>query len=128
MHKYYLTIIAGLSILIFFMPSCKKNQQNSEPIRLIKTITVQETNLGKIRKFSGIVKAKEASRISFEVGGMVRSVNVNIGDHVEKGQELAILDEEPYKLTVDAAAAELDKAKVNVVNTQVEYERQQRVI
>jgi multidrug resistance efflux pump len=46
------------------------------------------------------------SRLSFEVGGMVQSVQVDIGDHVEKEQQLAVLDDEPYRLEVDAAQAE----------------------
>jgi RND family efflux transporter MFP subunit len=119
-------IIAGLSILLF-VSSCKDKPQVIEQIRSIKTITVKETATGKIRKFSGIVQATETSRLSFEVGGMVQSVHVDIGDHVEKGQELAVLDDEPYKLEVDAAKAELDKAKASVVNTKAEYERQKRV-
>jgi len=52
---------------------------------------------------------------------------VDIGARVKKGQELAVLDEEPYRLEVDAARAELDKAQANIVNMKAEYERQLRV-
>jgi RND family efflux transporter MFP subunit len=127
MHNHLIKTIAGLLILTLLMTSCKDDQPNSEQIQSIKTITVRQTNLERVRKFAGIVKATETSQLSFEVGGMVQLVHVDIGNHVGKGQELAVLDSEPYKLAVDAAAAELDKAQANVVNTQANYERQQRV-
>lgn len=122
-----ITTIAGLSIMVFLLSSCKDDSTFTEQTRSIKTITVKETAAGKVRKFSGIVQATETSRLSFEVGGMVQEVNVDIGDRVQKGQELAVLDDEPYRLQVDGAEAELAKAKANVVNTTAEYERQERV-
>jgi RND family efflux transporter MFP subunit len=127
MHNRLIRTISGLLILLSFMSSCRDDPQITEQIRSIKTTTVNETATGKVRKFSAIVKATETSRLSFEVGGMVQKVNVDIGDRVKKGQELAILDDEPYELEVNAAKAELDKAKANVVNTKAEYERQKRV-
>ena len=127
MNNRHLKTVAGLSILIVLMSSCKDDRQDMEQIRPIKAIAVQQTATGKVRNFAGIVKAVDYSQLSFEVGGMVQSVQVDIGSHVEKGQELAVLDGVPYKLEVDAATAELDKAKANVVNTKAEYERQQRV-
>jgi RND family efflux transporter MFP subunit len=54
-------------------------------------------------------------------------VKVDIGDRVEKGQVLAVLDQEPYQLDVDGAQAELVKTRANVVNTRAEAERQERV-
>ena len=127
MNNRHLKTVVGLSILIVLMSSCKDAPQDTEHIRPIKTITVKDAAAGRVRKFSGIVKATEYSRLSFEVGGMVQSVQVDIGDHVEMGQQLAVLDDEPYRLEVDAAQAELDKAIANEVNTKAEYERQQRV-
>jgi len=127
MTNRLIRIFAGLSVLLLVLSSCKEEQPKAEPIRTIKTFVVRETATGKIRNFSGIVQATDTSQLSFEVGGMVQSVLVDIGNRVTKGQVLAVLDDEPYKLDVDAGKAELDKAKSNVVNTEAEYERQKRV-
>ena len=54
-------------------------------------------------------------------------MHVDIGDRVRKGQLLAVLDKEPYRLDVDAAQAELVTAEAKVVNTKEEYDRQERV-
>ncbi|MEJ2474947.1 MAG: efflux RND transporter periplasmic adaptor subunit, partial [Desulfobacterales bacterium] len=71
--------------------------------------------------------AVDSSGLSFEVSGQVVSVEVDIGDRVKKGEVLAVLDREPYQLDVDAAEAELVKARDNVTKTKAEYERQKRI-
>jgi RND family efflux transporter MFP subunit len=98
-----------------------------QQVRPIKTMTVADASIGKARKFAGIVRSTEFSQLSFEVGGLISSIYVDIGAHVKKGQELAVLDEEPYRLEVDSARAELDKAQANIINMKAEYERQLRV-
>jgi RND family efflux transporter MFP subunit len=107
--------------------ACKEKPEIVEEIRSIKTITVKEQPAEKIRKFSGLVAAVDSSGLSFEVGGQVQSVEVDIGDRVKEGQVLAVLDPEPYQLDVDAAEAELIKARENVTKTKAEYERQKRI-
>ena len=117
----FLAIIGGA------VTACKEKTEIVEQVRSLKTITVSEPATGQIRKFSGIVRATDSSNLSFEVSGRVETVHVDVGSLVGKGQLLAVLDKEPYRLDVDAAQAELEKAKANVVNTKDEYDRQERV-
>jgi len=109
------------------LAACSEQPEIVEVVRPIKTITVSEQASEQIRKFPGAVAAVDSSGLSFQVAGQVTSVEVDIGDHVKKGQVLAALDPEPYQLEVDAIEAELVKARANVTNTKGEYERQKRV-
>jgi RND family efflux transporter MFP subunit len=109
------------------MAACKEKPEIVEVVRAIKTITVSEQPAEKIRKFPGQVAAVDSSGLSFEVGGQVELVEVDIGDRVKKGDVLSVLDPEPYQLEVDAAEADLIKAKENVTKTKAEYERQKRI-
>jgi RND family efflux transporter MFP subunit len=124
--RFFIKILSLVFICIA-ITACKKEVEIVEQVRALKTITVSELATGQIRKFSGIVRASDSSNLSFEVGGKVETVNVDIGDRVRKGQLLAVLDKEPYRLDVDAAQAELVKARAKVVSTKEEYERQERV-
>jgi RND family efflux transporter MFP subunit len=119
--------ILFMAIIWTAVTACKEKIEIVEQVRAIKTITVSELATGQIRKFSGIVGATDSSNLSFEVGGKVETVDVDVGDPVRKGQLLAVLDKEPYRLEVDAAQADLVKARANVLNTKEEYERQERV-
>ncbi|MGD8882109.1 MAG: efflux RND transporter periplasmic adaptor subunit [Desulfobacterales bacterium] len=116
-----------LLCILVALTACKEKTEIIEVVRSIKTMTVSEQPTEKIRKFSGQVAAVDSSGLSFEVGGQVASVEVDIGDRVKKGQVLAALDPEPYELDVDAAQAELIKARDNVTKTKAEYERQKRI-
>ncbi len=127
MIKQTLKQIIWLLCLLVVLTACKEKVEIVEAVRAIKTVTIKEQATEQIRRFSGIVAAVDSSDLSFQVGGQVQVVNVDIGDHVEKGQVLAVLDPEPYQLEVDAVRAALVKAKANVTNTKSEYERQKRV-
>jgi RND family efflux transporter MFP subunit len=127
MTKQTLKQMIGLLCIAVALAACKEKTEIMEEIRAIKTITVNEQATEQIRKLSGLVAAVDSSGLSFQVGGQVESVEVDIGDRVKKNQVLAVLDPEPYQLEVDAVGAELVKARANVVNTKSEYDRQQRV-
>jgi RND family efflux transporter MFP subunit len=125
--KTFVYAFLGMSILLT-MAACREEPPPvPERIRAIKTITVSEQASGKLRDFSGVVEAADSSSISFEVAGNVQEVRVDVGDRISKGQVLARLDPEPYKLTVDEIKAELLKARDNVTKTEAEYNRQKRI-
>ncbi len=109
---------------VVILSGCSKEEQVIEEIRSVKTIIVQELSSGQVRKFPGIVQAAESSALSFEVGGQVEQVLVDIGDQVKKEQVLAVLDKEPYELLMKSSEAELVRAKANLTNKKADYERE----
>ena len=127
MTKQTFKRMVWLLCLAVALTACKEKIEIVEVVRSIKTITVSKQASEKIFKFSGVVAAVDSSGLSFQVGGQVISVEVDIGDRVTKDQELAALDPEPYQLDVDAIKAELIKAKDNVTKSKAEYERQKRI-
>ena len=127
MTKQVLKQMVWLLCLAVALAACKEKTEIVEVVRSIKTITVSKQASEKIFKFSGLVAAVDSSGLSFQVGGQVESVEVDIGDRVTKDQVLAVLDPEPYQLDVDAIKAELVKARDNVDKSKSEYERQKRI-
>ncbi len=111
--------------IAFFLAACEEEKvEVMENIRAIKTITVSERGSGQIRRFPGVVEAVDTSSISFEVAGNTREVNVNVGDRVEKGQVLATLDDKTFRINVEAAEAEVGKAKAQLAEKETQYVRQ----
>jgi RND family efflux transporter MFP subunit len=127
MPKPMLMRMAWLLCLSATLAACKEKVEITEAIRPIKTMTVSEQATGQTLKFSGQAAAVDSSGLSFQVGGQVASVKVDIGDRVEKGQLLAALDPEPYQLEVDAITAELVKAREQTAESKSQYERQKRI-
>lgn len=55
-----------------------------------------------------------AVNLSFRVGGRLATVNVDEGDTLKAGQILATLDDQPYRIAIDQAAANVDAAKARL--------------
>ncbi len=127
MTKQTFTRVVWLLCLSVALTACKEDVEIVETVRSLRTVTVSEVATTQIRNFAGIVNATDSSNLSFEVGGNVKTVNVDIGDRVRKGQVLAVLDIEPYQLDLDAAEAELVSAKARVDNDKNAYDRQVKV-
>jgi RND family efflux transporter MFP subunit len=125
MRHWKTAVMASAAILV---AACEKEPVKVEtPVRAIKTFTVTEVASGQTRKFSGIVQAANTSALSFQVGGNVQKVLVNLGDRVKKGQLLAVLDKKPYQLDVQAANAELGRARAGMAQQKEEYTRQRKL-
>jgi len=118
---------AWLFCLSIALTACKEKTEVPEIIRAIKTIAVSEQAFGQTIKLSGLVAAIDSSDLSFQVGGQIEIINVDIGDEVKKGDVIAVLDPEPYQLEVDKINAQLGRAKDDVITSQAEYERQRRI-
>ena len=118
-----------LGILVLFLV-CGCQEETPKPIeriRAIKTITVAEKTSGPLRKFSGVVEAVDSSILAFEVSGNVKEVRVKVGDRIEKGQVIAILDERTYQLDLQAAQAGVERAKVQLADKKNDLDRFKRI-
>jgi RND family efflux transporter MFP subunit len=111
-----------------FLAACK--QEVAEPverIRAVKTVVVADLASGQLRKFPGTIEPVDSSQLSFEVDGIVRAVQVNVGDRFKKGDVLAYLDNQPFQLAVASASAALARATAQLEEKQSAYEREQRI-
>lgn len=65
------------------------------------------------RAFTAVVRARVESELSFRTGGKVVQRSVEVGDTVREGQVLARLDPADYALAVQAAADQVQAARVD---------------
>ncbi|MGD8912632.1 MAG: efflux RND transporter periplasmic adaptor subunit [Candidatus Thiodiazotropha sp.] len=79
-----------------------------ETIRPIKTITLGDpASAIQLRRFPGLIQAKNATELSFESNGKVTEIHVDAGDQIKDGQVLARLDDETFRLNLESAEADL---------------------
>lgn len=60
-------------------------------------------------------------QVSADVAGRIVEVQVKDHNHVKTGDILIKIDEEPFKLALDKAEAELDLTRANVANLRAQY-------
>ncbi len=63
--------------------------------------------------------------VSANIGGRVVAVAVHDNEHVTAGQELLRLDEQPYRIAVEQAEAQLASAKLQVEGLRATYRQRQ---
>jgi membrane fusion protein, multidrug efflux system len=97
------------------------------PPRAILWQRISGENVDERRVISGIVTAVSDTRLAFEVGGIVESVEVSLGDRVENGQVLARLDPEPFELAVRDADAALAEALALRESARADFSRAEQL-
>lgn len=74
-------------------------------------------------EFTGRFEASEQVDLRARVSGLLDKVHFRDGDNVKKGDLLVTIDQRPYQLAVEAARADVARAKAQVELGQNEYER-----
>lgn len=104
--------VALSGLLLLALVACGQEELPPElPLRAIKWQRVSGSSVAQDRVISGIVTAIDATHLAFETNGTVATVEVDLGDKVERGQVLARLDPEPLELAVGDAAAAVAEAR-----------------
>lgn len=76
---------------------------------------------------SGVVRPVQEAPLSFEVSGLIATIEVDIGDHFAEGDLLATLDTRTWRLERDERSSELAEARAALVEALAHYERQARL-
>ena len=105
------------------LAACSPPPANQEPVRSVKVIQVGESAMTNQAEYAGEVKARVESRLGFRVGGKLVTRHVELGQRVKAGQLLAEIDAQDYRLTADAARAQVNAAITNRDLAAADYKR-----
>ncbi|MFQ3621302.1 MAG: efflux RND transporter periplasmic adaptor subunit [Spirochaetales bacterium] len=84
-------------------------------------VEVAPVRWGEIRRvgvFNGTLEARSQFVLSTKIAGRLKSVLVDVGDEIKKGQLIALLEEEDYRYPYEQALADLEAAKANLEDAQ----------
>ncbi len=115
MHR--ISIIVTI-VAAFFLTGCKDEEPEAAetPVRGLKTFEISETEQVSTRRFPGVLEPSEISTLSFEIGGTVQELDLDVGQRVSKGQVVARLDTTSLALQVQNAQAGVDQARASAEN------------
>ena len=108
-----LSALAGAAVgvgALLALGACSKAPPPPEPVRAVKLITVGASTLSAQREYAAEVRARVESRLGFRVAGKIVRRQVEAGQRVKVGQDLAQLDPRDYQLAIDAARAQVSSA------------------
>lgn len=98
-----------------------------EEVRPVRTVIAGRSAGSVGAAYSGEVRARYESALSFRTGGKIVARLVEVGTHVRQGQPLLQLDPSQEQLQVAAAGADTDAARSRVAQARVDLQRLQQL-
>ena len=123
MFKLNITYLFTALFLSLLFTGCGEEEITEEIIRPIRYMEVITGEGGSLRVFTGTAKTGIESKLSFKVGGTIKSLNVKVGNFVNKSDVIAELDDTDYRIKVQEAEAGLKEAESQELNAKNIYNR-----
>ena len=114
-------LLGGMTIVV--CSGCQKKPEAAPEPRLVNVVKVaMEEAIGAV-SYSGEVRARYETSVSFRVSGKVVARNVEVGSTVRKGEVLARVDPVDQRLNARAAQSQLAAARSEYDQIKAEVER-----
>lgn len=110
-------------IFVAVLAACSKPAPAPEPVRAVRTLSVQAGSASLLHEYPAEVRARAESRPAFRVGGKLVKRQVNVGDVVKAGQALAEIDPGDLRLGQESARAALGAAQAQLAFNEAEFKR-----
>ena len=118
MRHHFLSLFA-----LPFLLACSKTSPVEEPVRAVRSLTLQAGSSSLQHEYAAEVRARVESRLGFRVAGKLVRRMVNVGDLVKAGQPLAQIDASDYKLGQEVARAGAASADAQLALSEAEFKR-----
>ncbi len=106
-------ILVGWQIYHKISLSPIQSQRPSKPSVAVEVTPVTQATIREIGTFTGTLLPESQYVVAPKIAGRLEKIFVNIGDLVERGQLIALIDDDEVVQQVDQAKAELDVARAN---------------
>jgi RND family efflux transporter MFP subunit len=119
--RYVLFCVAAL--LLAAVSACKSDYPASgkaaspdskSPPRQVKTAKVIEMPIGQTVTVNGTLAAYDRTTVGVKVPGRLQTISIDLGSVVHKGQVIAQLEQQDYKLRVQQAEAAMAQARARL--------------
>lgn len=115
-------LVAWRALVRHSAPDSAKEGASRAPIA-VEIAPVGSGLMQDIRVLSGTLEASTRFDVAAKVGGLIRKINVDLGDDVPRGEVVAELDDEEFVQAAAQANAELAVRKAELLQAQAELDR-----
>ena len=103
------TAILASTVLSLMSVSCSRERQSTsvapEAVSNVSVVSAQTANIPDVFEAVGTLRAAETSQLAAQMMGNVVAIPVREGDHVQRGQVLAVIDDAQPRAALDRATA-----------------------
>jgi macrolide-specific efflux system membrane fusion protein len=117
-RPWYLYLLAGVAVALAVLAVAEIGPPTSSARTSTQTVTAERGVVQSTVTGSGNIEAGTDLNVNFQTSGNLSNVDVQVGQHVEKGQLLATLDQSSAQLTLDQAEQNLTAAEDQLSSAQ----------
>ncbi|MEM7169053.1 MAG: efflux RND transporter periplasmic adaptor subunit [Pseudomonadota bacterium] len=122
-----LLVLISVPLLFGCLPEDDKTDV-APPVRGLVTALVEDAERTTVRRYPGVMEPGALNVLSFEVGGRMGRLSLDVGERVSKGQLLAELDSEQFETQVENRQASVEEAQVTLDQAEADLERSQKLL
>jgi RND family efflux transporter MFP subunit len=117
-------------IVILGLCGCTEKQDaSSEPLaRGLRVYKVAAKAESRVRRFPSILQPAALSRLSFEIPGQLKAIDLEAGQKVKLGELLAEIDPRSLQTQVEQASAGVRQAEAKLTNAESDFGRQDALL
>ena len=116
-----------LAIFAFF-PACRKAAPPPPVVRPVRSVAIEKRQLGDPVVVSGNVRARDEVSLAFRITGRIIERKVGVGDLVQAGQTVALLDSEVERNSRNSAKADVAAARATLDQSEAFERRQKKLL
>jgi RND family efflux transporter MFP subunit len=118
-----LPVLMTLVFILGGLVSCSRQGQATDPVPVVPVTTVTRANLSNEIVLTAEFIPYQDVEVMAKVAGYVRSIRVDMGDHVHQGELLATLEDPELQNEMAKAAAAAKAAESDVISARNELTR-----
>ncbi len=111
--------VVALAALLAMVGACSKSEAPkstaaTNKVRTVRVALSESRPMERVVTVTGILLADEAATLSVKIGGRLKTLSVDIGSVVKRGDVIAQVEPRDYELRLQQASAALSQARATV--------------
>ncbi len=130
-HHRPATRLIALATVLLLLIGCSDadtDAQGEPVIKGLKGFRVSQSANSETRRYPSVVQPAQESKLSFEVGGKLKDITLEVGQKVSQGQVLVEIDPVSLELKEQQSKASLDEARAAFKNASSDYDRKAQLL
>jgi RND family efflux transporter MFP subunit len=117
-----------IAVALLSLGACKKKTELPPVVRPVRSVVVETREVGDPKVVSGHLRARNEVSLAFRISGRITQTKVGVGDMVQAGQTVALLDAEVERNSRNSAQADLAAARAALDQSEAFERRQKKLL
>ena len=117
-----------VALAVMTLAACAKKAEAPPVVRPVRSIVVEKREVKDPKVASGHLRARDEVNLAFRIGGRIIQRNVDVGDKVQAGQTVALLDSEVERNARNSAKADVAAARAALDQSEALERRQKQLL